>query len=243
MWWDDYMVIIATLLLAVMAGVQIAGTELGFGLHYWNVQPSNSVTLIQLFYAGQQLYILVQVFAKISILLLFDRLFSSSRWFHNTIRWFILFLVLHGVIYMFLIIFECTPISSIWDLSNPDRTCKDITAIVYSGAAFSIIEDFGILLLPVPELLKLQLSTKKKVGLGLIFSLGSLKGTSEAAPLRRSIYYRKQHFEEITGTTRSTGTELSLSPVDTSIGDEIARELDWWDRLSLKGSLGPSNKV
>ncbi|KAF9879492.1 integral membrane protein [Colletotrichum karsti] len=304
LWWDDAMVVIATVLLAAMAGVQIAGTNIGFGLHYWNVDPSASVKLIQLFYAGQQLYILVQVFAKISILLLFSRLFSASRWFQLTIRYFIGFLVLHGVVFMFVVIFECYPISSIWDLSDPNRSCRDITAIAYSGAGFSIVEDFCILLLPIPELLTLQLSKRKKAMVVFIFSLGSFacvtsmvrlkflirfsttfdvtwdnidiviwslvevfcailcaslpalrplmkslskkfsRKDTEAAPLRPgTIYYRKNNFRMISETMLST-TDISLSPIDdTKIGDQIARELDWWDKLSLKRISRNSNKA
>lgn len=111
-----------------------------------------------------------------------------------------------------------------------DVTWDNVDVVIWS-----LIEVFcAILCASLPALRPLLKTISTKI---------SRKGTSEAAPLRQSIYYRKQHFGEITGTTRSTGTELSLSPVDTSIGDEIARELDWWDRLSLKGSLGPSNKV
>ncbi|KAF6823977.1 integral membrane protein [Colletotrichum plurivorum] len=173
LWWDDWMVVIATIFLAGMAAVQIAGTTMGFGLHYWNVDPAASTRLIQLFYAGQLLYILVQVCAKISILLLFSRVFAASKWLQQATKIFIAFLVLHGATFLLIVVFECTPISSTWDLTNPNRKCLDITAIGYSGAGFSIVEDFAILLLPIPELIRLQLTTKRKFGLGFMFSLGS----------------------------------------------------------------------
>ncbi|KAK1633205.1 hypothetical protein BDP81DRAFT_326760 [Colletotrichum phormii] len=173
LWWDDWMIIAATILLAAITGIQISGTSLGFGLHYWHVEPWASTRLIQMFYIGEQLYILAQILAKVSLLLFFSRIFFSSRWFYLTTQLFILFLILHAAIFLFLVIFECTPITSTWDLDDPSRKCMNIAAIGYSGAVFSVIEDIAILALPIPELLRLQLSTKKKLWLSLIFGLGS----------------------------------------------------------------------
>ncbi|GKT97107.1 integral membrane protein [Colletotrichum tofieldiae] len=172
LWWDDWMAVLATILLAGLAGIEIASADLGFGTHYWNVELAKGTKLIQLFYVVQMLYILIQVFAKISILLFFSRIFPA-RWFQLTVRYFIIFLLVHGAIFLLVIIFQCTPISSTWDRSIPNRKCLNVTAIGYAGAVFSIAEDLVILALPIPELLKLQLNIRKKIALGFMFSLGS----------------------------------------------------------------------
>ncbi|KAJ0325595.1 hypothetical protein COL5a_007406 [Colletotrichum fioriniae] len=160
------------MLLAGLAGIEIASADLGFGTHYWNIELDAGTKLLKLFYAVQQLYIMIQVFAKISILLFFSRIFPA-KWFQLTVRYFIMFLLLHGLIFLLVIIFQCTPVSSVWDRSNPNRTCLNVTAIGYAGAVFSIVEDLVILVLPIPELVKLQLNIRKKIALGFMFSLGS----------------------------------------------------------------------
>ncbi|KAK7435032.1 integral membrane protein [Colletotrichum acutatum] len=238
LWWDDWMIIAATILLAAITGIQIAGTGLGFGLHYWHVEPWASTRLIQMFYIGEQLYILAQIMAKISLLLFFSRIFFSSRWFYLTTQLFIMFLILHAAIFLFLVIFECTPVTSTWNLDDPSRKCMNIVAIGYSGAVFSVIEDIAILILPIPELLRLQLSTKKKLWLSLIFGLGSFKKpkkTTDATPFEEyQPTYRRDKFSKISD---DPSTELSLSPVDTGL-DDIAREFEMWNRgsSSSKGS-------
>lgn len=83
------------------------------------------------------------------------------------------FLLGHGLIYLGLLAFQCIPLSSIWD-KNVTGKCLNLKATGYSGAAFSIVEDFAILLMPIPELLKLQLNRRKKIALSFMFSLGSL---------------------------------------------------------------------
>ncbi|CRK36140.1 hypothetical protein BN1708_019928, partial [Verticillium longisporum] len=95
------------------------------------------------------------------------------RWFLVTVRAFTAFLILHGLLFVLLVAFQCMPVSSVWDRSNDNRTCINMTAVGYAGAAFSIIEDLVIMALPIPELLKLQLTKKKKIALAIIFSLGS----------------------------------------------------------------------
>ncbi|KAG7054311.1 integral membrane protein [Colletotrichum scovillei] len=172
LWWDDWTAIFATMLLAGLAGIEIASADLGFGTHYWNIELDAGTKLLKLFYAVQQLYIMIQVFAKISILLFFSRIFPA-KWFQLTVRYFIMFLLLHGLIFLLVIVFQCTPVSSVWDRSNPNRTCLNVTAIGYAGAVFSIVEDLVILVLPIPELVKLQLNIRKKIALGFMFSLGS----------------------------------------------------------------------
>ncbi|KAK1975181.1 integral membrane protein [Colletotrichum cereale] len=172
LWWDDWMAVLATILLAGMASIEITSADLGFGMHYWNIELVNGRKLIQLFYVVQMLYILIQVFAKISILLFFSRIFPA-RWFQLTVRYFIVILLLHGLAYVIVTAFQCTPILAIWDRSNPNRTCLNVTAIWYSGATFSLLEEIVILFLPIPELVKLQINIRKKMALSFMFSLGS----------------------------------------------------------------------
>lgn len=126
----------------------------------------------QNFYATQMLYILIQVTAKVSIVVLFSRIFST-RWFVIVVWAYVVFLVVHGLLFLLLIVFQCIPIYAIWDKSVSAK-CLDITAIGWVGAVFSIVEDIAILVLPIPELLKLDLSFRKKIAVFFMFSVGSL---------------------------------------------------------------------
>lgn len=164
------------------------GTNLGFGRHYWNVDVVNGKTILQvrhaqipawallismqMFYVTQIFYILIQVSAKGSILALYSRLFSNRN-FRMQVWAVAVFLLSHSLVFVGLVIFQCTPISSIWN-RNLDGKCLNLTAIGYAGAAFSIVEDIVLLIMPIPELLKLQLGTRKKAALLFMFSIGSL---------------------------------------------------------------------
>lgn len=100
------------------------------------------------------------------------RVFPSAK-FRIAAKLVIAFLVVHGTVYLGLLAFQCLPLSSIWD-KNVIGKCVNLTATGYSGAVCSIVEDIVIMLMPIPELLKLKLSRRKKAALVFMFSLGSL---------------------------------------------------------------------
>lgn len=127
---------------------------------------------LQYYWAGQQLYIVVQVFAKISILILYMRLFQTV-WFQWAVKGGIVVMVLHGSIFTFLIIFQCWPISGSWD-PLVEAKCLDFRAIAYAGAAFSVFEDFVLVLMPIPELRTMNLNWRKAIGLSFMFGFGLL---------------------------------------------------------------------
>ncbi|KAL2874825.1 hypothetical protein SGCOL_009944 [Colletotrichum sp. CLE4] len=158
-------------LLAVISGLGYANEDLGFGHHYWNIDPGNSKTILQIIYVLQMLYIFVQAFAKISIACFYSRVFASKT-FRLKTNIFMIFLTTRSFLFLLLIIFQCTPIQSIWNRAIPSQ-CLNISAISNGGAAFSIFEDMILIILPIPELLKLQLDRKKKAALFGMFALGS----------------------------------------------------------------------
>lgn len=53
-------------------------------------------------------------------------------------------------------------------------TCLDVNAAAYANSGMSIVQDLIIVSLPLPVLHKLNMGLKKKIGVGLMFALGSL---------------------------------------------------------------------
>ncbi|RSL97645.1 hypothetical protein CDV31_012923 [Fusarium ambrosium] len=171
LWWDDWTALVATVFLIALLVLQTQSAELGFGLHFWNVDVANAKPIFQIFYVTQILYILIQVSAKASLLAFYSRVFTS-RGFRIAVWSAAAFLVGHGIIFLGLVIFQCTPISSIWN-RNLENKCLNLTAIGYAGGVFSIVEDIVIFIMPIPELWKLQLGGRKKAALLFMFSIGS----------------------------------------------------------------------
>ena len=69
----------------------------------------------------------------------------------------------------------CMPASGVtWvDTLDTDR-CYQSVIVLYLQAAFGVISDFYILILPMPILFKLNLPTRKKASVAAIFMTGIL---------------------------------------------------------------------
>jgi len=172
LWWDDWTALIALLCLTITLGCGVASVELGFGLHFWHVEPGNSKPILQLFYITQVFYLVKHIAAKISICAMYLRILVD-RWSRITIIGLIASLIIQTLLFLFLVVFQCTPVQSIWDRSIPGF-CLNIQAIGYAGAAFTITYDFIFIVLPLPQLLKLNIALRKKLVLAFLLTLGSV---------------------------------------------------------------------
>lgn len=110
-------------------------------------------------------------FAKASILLLYRRIFSVSKWLRTSVYIGLPFMAL------FYTAMICTGIASVVQCvgiaAGSLQFCDDIggpVQLVHS--AFNVATDFWILALPMPLVLKLQLPRARKVGLFAVFSAG-----------------------------------------------------------------------
>lgn len=112
---------------------------------------------------------------KVSILLLYSRLFAPSR---KSLTYFFIQLLLYFTVAFytaitFVKIFECSPREKIWRRSVPGH-CINFAALLYVTGIVNICSDIAILILPVHVIWRLQLPHSRKVGVSLAFIAGLL---------------------------------------------------------------------
>ena len=110
---------------------------------------------------------------KTSICLLYLRIFTTLKWFRMTVHVVMGCVIVYAVASIFATIFQCSPISRVWDRSV-QGSCINLTRFWYANAGANIFGDFIILLLPMPVVKKLQLPARQRWGLALVFGLGVL---------------------------------------------------------------------
>ncbi|KAE9382122.1 hypothetical protein N431DRAFT_317320, partial [Stipitochalara longipes BDJ] len=169
-WWDDWILLLATVFFLALQAVNIWGVEIGFGVHVWNVNPDNNVKLYQYEWIYEIFYAVTTTTTKTSILLLYYRIFPQD-WLRRTVFVGCVYMVIHGLIFFFVIVFQCRPIALVYDKSL-EGTCLDIHAVVFAGSVLSMIEDIATISLPIPSILKLRLPLKKKLQVVLMMSVG-----------------------------------------------------------------------
>lgn len=82
----------------------------------------------------------------------------------------------YAIAFLLVSVFQCKPISLAWHTWDGEHqgTCNDINAQGWTSAAFNVILDVIILILPLPMISKLQLNKRKKFFVFLMFSIGAV---------------------------------------------------------------------
>ncbi|KAL8990702.1 MAG: hypothetical protein Q9177_000702 [Variospora cf. flavescens] len=146
----------------------------GSGKHTWDVRGSDYVVYNKLANAVQLTYTLVILLTKVSILLLYFRLFSPTRVMRLAIHVNLWANVLYYVVGFFLVLLMCNPREAIWDPYVENVKCLDPRAIRITSASFNLISDLAILFIPIFTVWRLQMQRKKKLMTIAVFASGLL---------------------------------------------------------------------
>ena len=131
-----------------------------------------SANLDQLFFISQAFYKLTMNLTKMSIQLLYLRIFIQ-KWFRIICHVLLVIITSYMVAAFLASVFQCTPVPRAWDKTIAGK-CIDITTNWYANAGFSIATDIIILALPMYPLYKTKIMMKRKVALMVVFALGAL---------------------------------------------------------------------
>ncbi|KAF2650158.1 hypothetical protein K491DRAFT_697546 [Lophiostoma macrostomum CBS 122681] len=171
---DDYMVLIALAFAIGLLGMNFKHMAVGLGYHFWDVPMTDYMVPFQVMtLAGTMVYSLSLAFSKMSILFLYLRL-SPQRWFRILVWTLLGVVVTYAVIYNLISLFGCRPIAATWDLSQlPDAKCLDQLTKYMALSILNIIIDVFELILPIPVVVPLQMSTRQKISICLVFATGA----------------------------------------------------------------------
>ncbi|KAI5361673.1 hypothetical protein Slin14017_G084060 [Septoria linicola] len=174
LWWDDIAISISMLIAIPAIVLAILITEAGLGKDVWAVPFPNITRMLKLNYFGSITYVVGLGFVKISLLLTYLRFFPApafTRWTYAVIAINLAFIFAVLVV----LVFSCNPPSYYWhrwDLEHRGH-CMDINAGAWSVAAINIFLDAVVLLMPMPQLWRLQLNKRKKCLLTLMLGIGA----------------------------------------------------------------------
>lgn len=172
---DDWSMI-ATLAISTTNTVIIVTGAIknGLGKDIWTLRPEEITKMLQSFYIMASLYFSELMLLKLSLIFFYIRVFPSQG--AQRLLWgTVVFTILWGVLYVFIAIFQCRPINYFWTKWDGLHKghCMDINAITSSNAAISIVLDFWSLGIPLWQLWGLKMHWKKKMGVALMFCVGT----------------------------------------------------------------------
>jgi len=116
---------------------------------------------------------LLVYFSKISILLLYLRIFTAETSHYSRITCFsaIGLNVAYYIGFVVAFTLECTPIKCIWS-SNTQCHCLSGDALILIATSINIVLDLLVFLLPIPKILRLNMSLRNRLGITFVMLVG-----------------------------------------------------------------------
>ncbi|KAJ4295015.1 hypothetical protein N0V90_007023 [Kalmusia sp. IMI 367209] len=173
--YDDWSVLATTIISLPSAIVTVYGTvKHGLGQDIWALQPREITEMLKYFYVMAALYFTQTALLKLCLIFFYIRVFPSGR--VQRLLWgTVIFVVLWGTTFVLASILQCQPIHYFWQHWDGlhQGHCVNINAITNSHAAISIALDFWILGIPLWQIWGLKMHWKKKLGVVLMFGVGT----------------------------------------------------------------------
>lgn len=172
---DDWLIVPAVAGLVALFIVCHVVAYNGLGLDMWWLKPAEISYVLYWYFWAEIVYIWIVSWTKISVLTFYLQIFPNRRF-----RYADFFLIFCNVGYMIswilVTVFQCDPVPGAWLAWDRQyqAKCVNINAVVWIGALASIVLDSAMLLLPMPMLWRLNMTTRKKVHVMCMFSLGLL---------------------------------------------------------------------
>ena len=77
-----------------------------------------------------------------------------------------------GVTTFFIFVFQCSPVSFAWSVSQTGGSCEDFGVLILGTNIPNVIIDFMILATPVTSIWKLSIPRHKKIFINIILCVG-----------------------------------------------------------------------
>ncbi|MCJ1429694.1 hypothetical protein MMC29_007609 [Sticta canariensis] len=167
---DDYVILLSLFFSIGLTASNCLSVHYGYGKHLSTLEPEDVHIALGGFWAIQIIYKFTINLTKISILLLYLRIFPNKS-FRKAVYGLLVFVIGYAVASILATIFQCTPIARTFDHEIPG-TCINLTGFWYANAGANIFGDFTILALPMPVVNSLHLPRRQRLGLMMVFALG-----------------------------------------------------------------------
>ncbi|KAI0020967.1 hypothetical protein F4780DRAFT_770413 [Xylariomycetidae sp. FL0641] len=190
---DDLFIILTLLNCVPSAVINVAVLAAnGLGRDIWTLTADQITQFAKGFYIITIMYFSEVFVLKLAMLFFYLRIFPG-RGIRRLLWATVVFDVLFGLAFVLTAIFQCQPISYNWTnwKGEGGGTCADVSVIAWANAGVSIALDLWMLALPLSQLPQLRLHWKKKVGVGLMFCVGTFVTIVSILRLRSLVVFRE----------------------------------------------------
>ncbi|KAH7052023.1 hypothetical protein B0J12DRAFT_598673 [Macrophomina phaseolina] len=180
------MVILAWLLALGSCIAFDLGTCYGLGLHSWDITLEAFVKYWKVSTIGSTMCGISVMFSKLSILSLYLR-FCQCRRLRMVIYTIMWVVAIYSVVSSFSFLYACRPMAKFWDPRIARGSCIRKLAIPVFNGIMNVVTDFFIVIIPIFIFWRVQISTRQRIGLVLMFMTGGFVVVISIIRLKTSI--------------------------------------------------------
>ncbi|KAF1810453.1 hypothetical protein P152DRAFT_98877 [Eremomyces bilateralis CBS 781.70] len=173
---DDVFIILALIPTAgLAAAVMLANNKYGWNRHVWDVPLDLFASSLKVAIAAKALYTVATTFTRISLLSFYYRFVrdTAAHRFRMTLHASLGFVVVMGVSFVCLAVFQCSPISAYWTMPAPEgAVCIDDGRATLAVGVVNCFADLIVTVLPIPLVMKLKMPLRQRIGVVVLLSLG-----------------------------------------------------------------------
>ncbi|KAK8076787.1 hypothetical protein PG994_004059 [Apiospora phragmitis] len=175
---DDHTIVAAIFTAGTTLFMTLYAAKVGSGQHIWAINPADLVILLKMVYAEPWVYATAVTVTRVSILLLYHRLFDTNTTSNMVYVWqtrvAIAFTAAYPLVMYIVMAVACRPLSFYWTkyLGETNGVCIDVMGFYLAFGVLNMINDLIILVLPIPTIAKLHMDWRKKLSIMAIMLLG-----------------------------------------------------------------------
>ncbi|KAM0237794.1 hypothetical protein ACHAP5_008917 [Fusarium lateritium] len=176
---DDWCMCCALVTFFLFVFSALMGVHYGTGRHRNDLDPDDFKEAMKYWWWCYLWYCLTMIASKISIGYLLLRI--TNRKLDIWIIYGVMAITVStGVVFFFVTLFQCSPISFFWNKDQPGTCVKPevIMALTYLYSVFSVISDFTCAILPMFLVAKLNMGRKTKLALIPIMAMACVASSA-----------------------------------------------------------------
>ncbi|KAG5926941.1 hypothetical protein E4U42_002788 [Claviceps africana] len=213
---DDWAVLFTVALGVPCTVLNTAGlSAYGLGKDVWTIPLPDLTTFAKYFFAVEIIYLAETASLKLSFSLFYLSIFPKKN-IRRLLMITCVVNILYGVAFVTSGIFACTPVSRFWTQYVEEDSagyCVDFNLIAWVHGAIGIALDLWMIALPLSQVKGLEMHWKKKLGVILMFLLGTFVTVVSIMRLQSLI-----HFSKTINPTWDNSTAVLWSTVELSVG-------------------------
>ncbi|CAI7676271.1 unnamed protein product [Penicillium palitans] len=170
---DDWTMILTMLFLIPLSALSVVLANAGLGKDMWTLPFDNITHILYVYFWDELLYLSILPLTKISICCFYLRIFPDRK-FRTATYVAIALNVSYWIAFILISVFQCRPLPGAWHrwYEEENYKCNHINAQGWAAAVLNMVLDIVVMVLPLRQLYRLNLSVKRKAFVICMFSLG-----------------------------------------------------------------------